>query len=138
MHRDFVVAGLVALFTTSCLYKPIRDPVVVAFWKPPVAPILLILLALTVYLRMDLTAIVLVALYLYLYNNSHVQSLEDRRVAVEKDTDDERFNPRTSIDIQFAEGTVTHAPPDILGWTKDASPLLIYPPSQDTLRSLNG
>ena len=138
MHRDFVVAGLVALFTASCLYKPIRDPIVVAFWRPPVAPALFILLALAVYLRMDMTALVLVALYLYLYNNSHVQSLEDRRVAVEKETDDERFNPRSSIDIQFAEGTVTHAPPDILGWTKDASPLLLFPPSAETLKSMNG
>jgi hypothetical protein len=138
MNRDFVVAGLVALFTASCLYKPIRDPVVVAFWKPPVAPTLLILLALVVYLRMDMTALVLVALYLYLYNDSHVQNLEDRRVSVEREKDDERFNPRTSIDIQFAEGTVTHAPPDILGWTKDAAPLLLFPPSQDTLWSLNG
>ena len=138
MNRDFVVAGLVALFTASCLYKPIRDPVVVAFWKPPVAPVLLILLALTVYLRMDMTALVLVALYLYLYNNTHVQSLEDRRVAVEKDVDDGRFDGRTSIDIQFAEGTVTHAPPDILGWTKDTSPLLLFPPSTDTLKSMSG
>lgn len=136
MKRDFVVAGLVALFTASCLYKPIRDPVVVAFWKPPVAPSLLILLALVVYLRMDLTALVLVALYLYLYNSP--QYLEDRRVVVEREKDDERFNPRTSIDIQFAEGTVTHSPPDILGWTKDTSPLVLFPPSQDVLRSLNG
>ena len=138
MHRDFLVAGLVALFTASCLYKPIRDPVVVAFWQPPVAPALLILLALTIYLRMDLTALVLVAFYLYLYNNSHVQNLEDRRVAVEKTIDDARFDGRSSIDIQFAEGTVTHAPPDILGWTEDASPLLLFPPSSETLKSLSG
>jgi hypothetical protein len=138
MSRDFLVAGLVALFTASCLYKPIRDPIVLAFWQPPVAPTLLILLALMVYLRMDMTALVLVALYLYLYNNSHVQNLEDRRVSVEKQMDDDRFDPRTSIDIQFAEGTVTHAPPDILGWTKDASPLLVYPPSESILRSLSG
>lgn len=138
MNRDFLVAGLVALFTASCLYKPIRDPVVLAFWQPPVPPTLLILLSLVVYLRMDLTALVLVALYLYLYNNSHVHSLEERRLAVEKESDDERFNPRTSIDIQFAEGTVTHAPPDILGWTKDVSPLLVYPPTINVMRSLNG
>ena len=87
---------------------------------------------------MDLTALVLVALYLYLYNNSHVQNLEERRLAVEKDIDDARFDPRTSIDIQFAQGSVTHAPPDILGWTKDASPLLLFPPSQYTLWSLSG
>ena len=138
MNRDVVVAGLAALFTASCLYKPIRDPVVVAFWKPPVAPALLIVLALAVYLRLDLTALVLVALYLYLYNNSYIQTLEDRRVIMEKEVDDARFDGRSSIDIQFAEGSVTHAPPSILGSTKDASPLLLFPPSEDTLRSLSG
>ena len=138
MNRDFVVAGLVALFTASCLYKPIRDPVVLAFWQPPVTPALFIVLALAIYLRLDMTVLVLVSLYLYLYNNSYIQTLEDRRVIMEKEVDDARFDARTSIDIQFAQGTVTHAPPSILGWAKAASPLLLFPPSENTLRSLNG
>ena len=136
MNRDFVVAGLVALFTASCLYKPIRDPVVVAFWQPPVTPALLIVLALAIYLRLDMTVLVLVALYLYLYYTPEMK--EEKRLSLEKEVDDARFDGRTSIDIQFAQGTVTHAPPDIFGWTKDASPLLLFPPSEDTLRSLNG
>ena len=83
-----------------------------------------------------MTALVLVALYLYLYNTPEMT--EERRLVMEKEVDDERFNPRSSIDIQFAEGTVAHAPPDILGWTKDTGPLLLFPPSADTLKSLSG
>ena len=87
---------------------------------------------------MDMTALVLLAFYLYLYNNSQVEYSEDRRVEVEKQTDDARFDSRTSIDIQFADGTVKHESPSISGWTKDAGPLLTYPPSSDTLKSLSG
>ena len=120
------------------MLKPIQHPVVVAFWHPVGFSGLIILLAVLIFLRWDLSALVLVAVYLYLYNNSQVRNTEERRVEVERNIDNERFNPRTSVDIGFADGTLTHDPPKMLGWTKDASPLLLYPPSQETLRAMNG
>lgn len=138
MKRDFIVAGLLALLGISCLYQPIRNPVVIAFWHPVSLTGLIVLLATLLFLRWDLSALVLVAVYLYIYNNSSIQNLEERRVEVEVSEDNDRFDARTSIDIQFAEGTVKHAPPSILGWTKDAAPLLLYPPTTSTLNSLNG
>ena len=138
MKRDFIVAGLLLLLGLSCMLKPIQHPVVVAFWHPAGFSGLIILLAVLIFLRWDLSALVLVAVYLYIYNNSHVRNTEERRVEVERNIDEERFNPHTSVDIGFADGWLTHDAPKMLGWTKDASPLLLYPPSQDTLRTLSG
>jgi hypothetical protein len=138
VKRDYIVAGLLGLLGASCLLKPIRNPIIATFWNPVGVSTLVILLAALIFLRMDLAALVLVAIYLYLYNNSHIRNTEERRVEVERGIDEERFNPRTSIDIQFADGTAVHDRPSMLGWTKDASPLLVYPPSEATLKSMSG
>ena len=139
MNRDFIVAGLVSFLGLSMLYKPIRDPAVVLLTTSRVVfPVFLILVAGLVYLRLDITTLVVIALYLYVHNNIHLITSEDNRVHEELEVDDERFNPSTSVDIQFADGTAKHDPPAMLGWTKDASPLLLFPPSHDTLRSMSG
>ena len=138
MNPDFVLAGLAALIGLTFLYKPIRDPIVVAFWHPTSFPIVLVLAAGLIYFNLDLTALVLIVLYLYIHNNSHLKSSEDERVEHEVSIDDERFNPLSSVDIQFADGTAKHDPPIMIGWTKAPAPLLLFPPSQDTLRSMNG
>jgi hypothetical protein len=138
MKRDFIVAGLLALLGVSCMLKPIQHPIILAFWNPVGFSSLIISLAFLIYLRWDISALVLVALYLYIYNNTTIHSSHETRVDMEKSIDNERFNPYTSVDIGFADGRLTHDSPSILGWTKDASPLLTYPPSQETLRSLNG
>ena len=139
MNRDFIVAGLVSFLGLSMLYKPIRDPAVVLLTTSRlVFPAFLGLLAVLLYLRLDLTTLIVIAIYLYIHNNSHINTSEDHRVHEELEVDDERFNPATSVDIQFADGTARHDPPSMLGWTKDASPLLLFPPSQDTLRSMSG
>ena len=138
VKRDYIVAGLLGLLGLSCLLKPIRNPIISTFWNPVGVSTLVILLAALLFLRMDLAALVLVAIYLYLYNNSHVQNLEERRVEVERNIDEERFNPRSSVDIGFADGRLVHDTPKMEGWTKDASPLLLFPPSQETLRAMNG
>lgn len=139
MKRDFIVAGLLALLGISCMLKPIQNPIVIAFWHPVGFSGLIILLAALIFLRFDISALVLLAVYLYLYNNSQVRYTEERRVEIEKGIDDERFNPRTSVDIGFAEGWLTHDVPKMLGWTQDDSrPLLLFPPSDATLRSMSG
>lgn len=138
MKRDLIVAGLLVLLGVSCMLKPIHNPIVIAFWHPVGFSSLIILLAALIFLRWDVSALVLLAVYLYLYTNTVVRYTEERRVEIEKNIDDERFNPRTSVDIGFADGWLTHDAPKILGWTKDASPLLLYPPSDATLKSMSG
>ena len=138
MKRDIVVAGLLVLLGVSCMFKPIQNPIIVAFWHPAGFSTMILLLAALIFLRWDLSALVLLAVYAYLYSNTSVRNTEERRVEVEKNIDDERFNPRTSVDIGVADGRITHDAPSILGWTNDASPLLLYPPSDATLKSMSG
>lgn len=138
MKRDFVVAGLLLLLGLSCMFKPIQNPIIASFWHPVGFSSMVVLLAALIFLRWDLSALVLLAVYAYLYSNSSVRDTEERRVEVEKNIDDERFNPRTSVDIGIADGRIKHDPPSILGWTQDASPLLLYPPSDATLKSMSG
>lgn len=60
-----------------------------------------------------------------------------RRLAIEVGKDLVRFNPATSIDLQFANGSAKHDAPSML--TKSWNPtMLIFPPSEETLHELNG
>lgn len=61
-----------------------------------------------------------------------------RRLYLETGRDQSRFDTNNSIDLQFASGKVTHDRPVLLGVDTDVRPLLLFPPSQETLRSMNG
>jgi hypothetical protein len=43
-----------------------------------------------------------------------------------------------SLDIQVANKVVGHDSPSMLRTDKDTSPLLLFPPSSETLRDLTG
>lgn len=60
-----------------------------------------------------------------------------RRLYLDRSTDEARFDPASSIDLQFADGTAVHdAPPSFS--TRDLSGLLVFPPSAETLAEMNG
>ena len=62
---------------------------------------------------------------------------DTRRLALEIGRDQDRFDHSTSIDLQMADKTVTHAPPSL--YAHDWSPkLLLFPPSPETQREMNG
>lgn len=61
-----------------------------------------------------------------------------RRLHMDVGLDQSRFNPASSVDLQWASGMVTHDSPNMLHKDRDASPLLLYPPSEATLRSMSG
>jgi hypothetical protein len=61
-----------------------------------------------------------------------------RRLRRDEVSDEARFDPTTSIDLQFANKTVTHDSPNMLEKGKDNSPLLIFPPSKEVQKQLNG
>lgn len=61
-----------------------------------------------------------------------------RRLHLETGRDQARFNPATSVDLQWATKSAVHDSPNMLHKDSDTSPLLIYPPSQDTLVSMSG
>jgi hypothetical protein len=60
-----------------------------------------------------------------------------RRLYLEMGLDMARFDPFSSIDLQFANGTATHDAPSL--YKKSSDPvLLVYPPSAETLEQMNG
>lgn len=61
-----------------------------------------------------------------------------RRLYLEQARDQDRFDSSKSVDLQVANKSLRHAKPSMLSHDKDASPLLIFPPSQDTLVEMNG
>jgi|UniRef100_A0A6C0CUU0 hypothetical protein len=62
---------------------------------------------------------------------------DDRRLFLEVGRDQARFDPTTSIDLQFANGTVTHNLPHLL--VQPSFPeMLVFPPSSETQREMNG
>jgi hypothetical protein len=62
---------------------------------------------------------------------------DERRLHLEVGRDQARFDPSTSIDLQFANGTVKHSLPVLL--SQPIFPeLLVFPPSADVQREMNG
>ena len=63
---------------------------------------------------------------------------DQRRLELDIGKDLTRFDPRTSVDLQWATKSVEHDSPNMLYKGVDAGPLLVYPPSEATLRSMSG
>lgn len=63
---------------------------------------------------------------------------QTRQVMLDKNKDDARFTDSQSIDLAFARRTAVHDSPNMLRKDVDATPLLLFPPSVENLRSMNG
>lgn len=63
---------------------------------------------------------------------------DSRRQYLDMGRDQARFNEATSVDLQWANRSTIHDSPNMLRTDGDASPLLLYPPSQSTLESMCG
>lgn len=59
-------------------------------------------------------------------------------VAQAVESDRRRFRPENSLDIGMAMGLITHDPPTMLNPPSQGPPLLLFPPSAETLASLSG
>lgn len=54
------------------------------------------------------------------------------------ESDRRRFRPENSLDISMAMGLITHDAPQMLNPPSQGPPLLLYPPSADTLARMSG
>lgn len=103
----------------------------------------MLLLGVIVYLylqRLIFTMIAVAVVVMFLLKDvwtNWVRS-DARRLYLDIGRDQARFEARNSIDLQFANGTATHAKPKMLHKDRDVSPLLIYPPTSDTLAEMCG
>lgn len=61
-----------------------------------------------------------------------------RRLYLDRSADESRFDPASSIDIQFANKTATHSAPSMYFQPATSSGLLVFPPSSETLAEMNG
>lgn len=60
------------------------------------------------------------------------------RVQQDLANEKKRFLPQNSVDIAMAMKMVTHDPPSLLAPPEPQLPLLVYPPSEETLARLSG
>lgn len=60
-----------------------------------------------------------------------------RRLFLDVGRDQARFNPMTSVDLQWANGSAVHDSPNMLE-KHDTETMLIFPPSDDTLQQMCG
>lgn len=66
--------------------------------------------------------------------------IQDLPARVQQDLANEkrRFLPENSLDISMAMGLITRDPPSMLAPPEMGPPLLLYPPSEETLARLSG
>lgn len=83
-------------------------------------------------------AAAIVVVYLLKDVWTHWVASDARRLHIDMGLDHSRFNPNTSVDLQWASGVTTHDSPNMLHKDRDESPLLLYPPSETTLRIMSG
>ena len=107
----------------------------------PLTTSLLLLIPVGFYMKnMVYSSLVSLVMTVYLIQDiwKPYLSSDARRLFLESGRDQTRFDPSKSIDLQFANHSVTHDSPNMLVNSTDASPLLIYPPSAETLQEMCG
>jgi hypothetical protein len=80
-----------------------------------------------------------VVMFVYLLKDLWVEYPQSnlRRLMLDINRDQSRFDPTYSIDLQFANGTATHNLPVLL--VQPSFPeLLVFPPSAEVQRQMNG
>ena len=107
----------------------------------PLTTSLLLLIPVGLYMKnMVYSSLVSLVMAVYLMRDIWKPYLtsDARRLFLESGRDQTRFDPSKSIDLQFANHSVTHNSPKMLFKATDASPLLLYPPSTETLEEMCG
>jgi hypothetical protein len=107
----------------------------------PGATVLLLGLVAYLYSRgLIYTSLAAAVVSVYLLKDvwTHWVNSDERRLHIDVGLDQSRFNPNTSVDLQWANGTAVHDSPNMMHKDRDVSPLLLYPPSDATLKSMSG
>lgn len=107
----------------------------------PGATVLLLGLVVALYSQgLVYTALASAIIVVYLLKDvwTHWVASDARRLHIDMGLDHSRFNPSTSVDLQWASGLATHDSPNMMHKDRDVSPLLLYPPSEATLHSMSG
>jgi len=143
MKRDFVISlsligVFIVMFATGKQFPEILELLLVL--TRPGATILLLGSVAALY-HHDCKSAALIAAMLSVYLLKTLWTTwprsDARRLHLEVGRDLARFDPANSIDLQFGNGTATHALPHLL--QKPYFPeMLVFPPSAKTLHEMNG
>jgi hypothetical protein len=85
-----------------------------------------------------LAGLVLLLILGFLYLVSAPDTSVEARVQRDLKRDVARFLPQNSVDISMAMGLITHDSPSMLNPPTPSPPLLLYPPSEETLANMCG
>ncbi len=131
---------LLGIFAISSQYpKPLLE-LMLKMTRPGATILFLSLVVYSFYKNYFYTGLALTLISTYLLRDLWVFYPESdaRRLYLDIGRDEARFDPSTSIDIQFADGSVVHEAPSMLRKDTDASPLLVFPPTEEDLREISG
>ena len=144
MTHDHMYALLLFAFfavtVTTTQFGPQFLELLLKLTRPGATIVLLGLLAYVFGKGYRATFIVLLVVVVYLLRDIWTVWLysDARRLYIDRSTDESRFDPASSIDIQMANKTVTHASPSLYFQPAVPTGLLVFPPSAATLEQLNG
>ena len=137
MTPDQTYALGIAVASVSLLVPAIRHPILDAVSHPIIVILSVAAVVWVISLGFSLTAVVLVFTLMFLLARSAVE--QPRSVYfTQAEEDDARFNPWYSVDLQIANRSLTPQASRIKQVDPNETPLLTYPPSQDTLAELSG
>lgn len=135
-----VLLGLFGIVLLRQRFTTVTLEILISLTRPGAS---MLLLAATLYLYVigfTYTALVVALISVYLLQSAWQTWVKSdaRRLHLDIGRDQARFNESTSVDLQWANRAVIHDSPNMLHKDADATPLLLYPPSQATLESMSG
>jgi hypothetical protein len=137
-----VALGLCGLLVAVIWVKQFSFATMEVFLKlpRPLTTVILLMIPLSFYINsMIYSSLISTVLVVYFMLDIWKQYLSSdaRRLFLESGRDQTRFDPAKSIDLQFANHTAVHDSPNMLVKSGNA-PLLIFPPSSETLQEMCG
>lgn len=135
-----MVLAFLGVTITQQQFTPVILELLLKLSRPGATVALLALLVWVYAKGLHYTFLALAILVVYLLKDmwTYWVRSDARRLYLEMGRDNDRFDPSLSIDLQMANGAVTHAAPAPMRKDFDVSPLLIFPPSAETLAEMNG
>ena len=134
------IASVVVLFIVGIQkYSPGSLEFLMHLTRPGATILLLSAVAFAYYKNLELTSLVMmVGTVILLKTLWDWPKTQDRRLFLDIGKDLARFEPANSIDLQFGNGTAKHDQPHFLEPMQKFDDLLVFPPSSETLRQMNG
>ena len=140
---SFYASGVVIVFLLVITTRQFSTGLLeflITLSRPGATVLVLSLVAFVYWKKYFYTSLALGLISVYLLKDvwtSYAHS-DLRRLNLERSRDESRFDPTTSVDLQWANGDVSHDTPKMRQKGGDNQPLLIFPPSVDTLTEMCG